>query len=111
LEPLLQAEEPWLSACLHRGQLDVMLGAPEMNVVLQVGPHESRVEGQNHLPQPDGHTSLDATQDTVGLLDCQHTLLAHAESFINQHTQVLLLRAALKPFSTQPLSVLGIAPT
>ena len=45
--------------------------------------------------------SLDATQDTVGLLGCMCTLLAHVESFINQHLQILVLRSALKPFSTQ----------
>jgi len=27
----------------------------------------TRAERQNHLPQPAGHTSLDATQDTIGL--------------------------------------------
>ena len=77
-----------------------------------MGSHESRVEGQNHLPLPAaGHTSLDATQDIVGLLGCKHTLLAHVESFINQHPQILLLRAAPKPFSVQPVSVLGVTLT
>jgi len=37
--------------------------------------------------------------------------MAHDDSFINQHSQILLLRAALKPFSTQPVYVLGIALT
>ena len=81
-----------------------------MDVILQVASHESRAEGQNHLPQPAGHASLDATQDTVGLLVCPCTLPAHVESFINQHRQILLLRAAVKPFSTQPVSVLVTAP-
>jgi len=67
--------------------------------------------GQNHLPQPAGHSSLDATQDTVGLLGCKRTLLAHVESLINQYFQILLLKAALKPFSAQPVSVLRIALT
>ena len=35
-------------------------------------------------------------------------LLAHVEFLINQHSQILF-RAALKPFSAQPVSVLGIA--
>lgn len=35
-----------------------MLGAPELDAVLQVGSQESRAEGQNHLPHPAGHTSL-----------------------------------------------------
>ncbi|KAK4830748.1 hypothetical protein QYF61_013198 [Mycteria americana] len=45
-------------------------------------------------------------QDTVGFLGCRHTLTAHVELLINQHP-----KAALNPFSTQPVFVLGIAPT
>ena len=88
-----------------------MLGAPELDAVLQVGSHKSRVEGQNHLPRPAGHTSLDATQDTVDLLGCKCTLLAHLDSLVNGHSQILLLRAALKPSFTHPVSVLENAPT
>ena len=33
----------------------------------------------------------------VGFLDCKRTLLAHVELLINQHPQVLLLRASLNP--------------
>ncbi|KAK4822002.1 hypothetical protein QYF61_006616 [Mycteria americana] len=61
----------------------LMLGAPELNAVLQ---------------------------DTVGFLGCKHTLLAHVELLINQHPQMLLLRAALNPPFAQPVFVLGIAP-
>ncbi|KAK4822675.1 hypothetical protein QYF61_019042 [Mycteria americana] len=89
----------------------LMLGTPEPNAVLQVGSHESRVEGENHLPRPAGHASFDAAQDTVGLLGCKHTLPGHVELLINQHPWVLLLRAALNPFSAQPVFVLWIAPT
>jgi len=32
-------------------------------------------------------------------------------NLISQHSRIILLRAALKPFSTQPVSVLEIAPT
>jgi len=45
-----------------------MLGAPELDTVLQLGSQASTVEGQNYLPQPAGHTSFDAAQDMVGLL-------------------------------------------
>ena len=89
----------------------LVLRAPELNAVLQVRSHQSRVEGQNHLSRPVGHASLDAAQDTVGLLGCEHTLLSHVELLISWHPQVLLLRAALNPFSTQPVFVLGIAST
>ena len=65
-------------------QLDALfLGAPGLDTVLQMGSHESRVEGQNHLPQLAGQASLDATQDTVDLLGCKCTVPAHIEFFIN----------------------------
>ena len=86
-----------------------MLGATELDAVLQVGSHESRIEGQNHLPQPARHSSLDATQDTVGILGCKRTLPAHVESSINP--KILLLRAALRPFSAKPVVVLGTVQT
>jgi len=47
-----------------------MLGAPELDAGLQVGSQESGIKGQNHLPHPAGHTSLDAVQGTVGFLGC-----------------------------------------
>ncbi|GAB0206720.1 mitochondrial enolase superfamily member 1 [Grus japonensis] len=89
-----------------------VLGPPELDAVLQVGSLKSGVEGQDHLPRPAGHSSVfDAAQDTVGFLGCKHTLLTHVELLINQYPQVLLLRAAFNPFSTQPIVVLGNAPT
>jgi len=53
-----------------------MLGSPELDAELQVGSHESGVKGQNALPRPAGHASLDAAQDTVGFLGCKRTLPA-----------------------------------
>ena len=82
-----------------------MLRAPELDAGLPVGSHQSRVEGQNPLPQPAGHTSLDAAEDTVGLLGCEHTLVAHVQLFIHQYPQVFLIRAALNPFIRQPLLI------
>ena len=78
--------------------------------MLQVRSHASRVEGQNHLPWPASHTSLDATQAIVGLLGCKRTLTAHVELLINQRPQILL-RPVLKLFSAKTVSVLGIALT
>jgi len=87
-----------------------VLEAPELNAGLQVGSHQSTVEGQNHLPRSAGHASLNATKDVVGLLGHECTLPGHAELLINQHSQVLLLRAALNPFSAQPVP-LSMSPT
>ena len=42
---------------------------------------------------------------------CKSSLLGRIQFLINHHPQVLLLRAALNPFSTQPLFVIGIALT
>jgi len=42
-----------------------------MHAVLQVRSHQCRAEGQDYLPGPAGHASLDAAQDTVGFLDCK----------------------------------------
>jgi len=46
----------------------------------------------------------------VGLLGCERTLLGHIEFLVNQYPQVLLSRAALKPFIPQPVLVLGCGP-
>ncbi|KAK4811013.1 LOW QUALITY PROTEIN: hypothetical protein QYF61_015717 [Mycteria americana] len=132
LEPsLLQAEQPQLSQPFHIGEvfqpsdhfcgppLDPLqqvhvfpvLRAPELDAVLQVRSHQSRVEWQNHLPQPAGHASFDAAQDTVGLLGCEHTLPAHVQLFVHQYPQVLFRRAALNHIIPQPVLKLRIAPT
>jgi len=58
-----------------------------------VGSHKSRVERENHLPQPARHPALDAAQDTVGFWGCKWTFLTHAELLFNQNPQVLLIRA------------------
>jgi len=43
-----------------------VLRVTELDAGLQVGSHQSRVEGHNHLPQLAGHASFDAAQDTAG---------------------------------------------
>ncbi|KAK4819021.1 hypothetical protein QYF61_024137 [Mycteria americana] len=125
---LLWAEQPQLSQPFSIGEvfhpsdhscgppLDLLqqvhvfpvLRTPELDAVLQVGSHQSRVEGQNHLPQPAGHASFDAAQDMVGLLGCEHTLLAHVQLFIHQYPQVLFCRAALNPFIPHPVQDLAL---
>jgi len=96
---------------LHQVHVLPVLRAPQLDAGLQVGSHQSRIEGQNHLPCPAGHTSLDAAQDMVGSLGCERSLPGHIELLVNQHPQVLLGRAALNPVSAQPVFVLGIALT
>ncbi|KAK4824839.1 hypothetical protein QYF61_020212 [Mycteria americana] len=73
-----------------------VLRTPELDTVLQVGSHQSGVEGQDHLPQPAGHASFEAAQDTVGFLGCKRTLPARVQLCIHQY---------LKSFSTGLLSI------
>ena len=96
---------------LQQVHILIVLGAPELDAVLQVRSHERRVWGQNLLPWTAGQTSFHAAQDMVGVLGCKSTLPGHVELLINQHPQVFLLRVALNPFSVQPVLVFGIAPT
>ena len=123
---LLQAEQPQLSQPVLTGEgfypLDHFCGPPldplqqvhvfpvqralELEAGLQVGFHQSRVEGQNHLPQPAGHASFGAAQDAVCFLGCKHALPGWAAP-----PSPSLSRAALNPFSTQPVLILGFAPT
>ena len=75
------------------------LGIPDLDIILQMGLHESRVERDNHLPVTAGHPSADAAQDPICFLCCKSTLLAHGQLFTHQDPQVLLCRAALKDCS------------
>jgi len=118
-QPFLITEVLQLSDHLCGPPLDLLqqlrvllvLGTPELDTGLQVGSHQSGVEGQNHLPRPAGHASLDAAQDTVGRLGCECTLVAHVKFFIYQYPQILLLRAALNPFISHPVLIVETAPT
>jgi len=70
------------------------LGAPVLDEVLQLGPHEGRIEGSSHLPHPVDHPSSEGTQDTIGLPGCKHSLLAHVKFLLTttpQSFSVLLL--------------------
>ena len=77
----------------------LVLGAPGLDAVLQMGPHKSGAEGDNHLPLRAGHLFLNAAQNTVGLPGRKRTMLAHVQLLVHQDPQVLLCRAALKEFS------------
>jgi len=82
-----------------------------MDAGLQVGSQKRGAEGQNHLLSPAGHASLDAAQDTVGLLGCKRTFSPPVQLFIHQYPWVLLKRAALNPFFPQPVLIPGVATT
>jgi len=71
---------------LQQLHIFLVLGAPGLDTVFQMGPQESRVEGDNHLLLPAGYSSFDAAQDTPGVLGGKSTLLAHVQLFIHQNT-------------------------
>ncbi|KAK4818202.1 hypothetical protein QYF61_008586 [Mycteria americana] len=96
---------------LQQHHVLLVLRAPELDALLHVRSHQSRVKGQNHLPRPAGHASFDAAQDAVGFLGCKCTLLAHVQLFIHQYLQVLLRRAALYHIIPQPILKPRITPT
>jgi len=78
-----------------------VLGVPGLDTVLQMGPHRSQAEGENYLPLPAGPPFFNAAQNTVGLLGCKRTLLAHVQLLVYQDSQVLLCRATLKEIFPQ----------
>jgi len=73
-----------------------------------VGSHQTRVAGQNPLPQPAAHVAGDAAQDAVGLLGAS----AHCRvmlSFSSTGTSKSF-SSGLRSIHSLP-SLLGIAPT
>lgn len=54
---------------------------------------------------------FNAAQNILCFLDDKYSLLSHVYLVILQDLQVFLLRAALSPFSAQPVLVLGVALT
>jgi len=90
-------------ALLPQVQLCPVLMAPELDAGLLGGSQQSRAEGQNP-PSPCAHAAGDAAQGTVGLLGCQCALPGHVDLLVNQHPQVLLLKAALRLCTCKGLS-------
>lgn len=54
---------------------------------------------------------FDAAQDTVGLLGCEGTLLAHVQLPIHQYPRIFFGRELLNPFIPQPVLVLDVTLT
>jgi len=74
-----------------------------MNTVLEVRPHQCRVQGHYHLPTPAGRTIPDTSQDAIGLLGHLGTLLAHVQPAVDQHSQVLFCWEAFQPLLPKPV--------
>ncbi|GAB0203357.1 hypothetical protein GRJ2_002801300 [Grus japonensis] len=101
---------PSLDTLQHLNVLLVVRG-PKVNTVLEVRPHQSRVQGDHHFPSPAGYTISDTSQDAVGLLSHLGTLLAHIQLAIDQHPQVLFYQAAFQPLLPKPVVLHGVVVT
>ncbi|KAK4824612.1 hypothetical protein QYF61_016881 [Mycteria americana] len=99
LQTLHQLRCPSLGTLQHLN-VSLVVRGPKLNTV---------VEGHNHFPSPAGHTIFDTSQDAIGLLGHLGTLLAHIQAAVNQHSQVLLCRAALQPLFPKPVVLHGVA--
>jgi len=91
-------------------QLKVLLvvRGPKLNTVLQVWPHQCRVQGHDHLPTPAGHTIPDTSQDAVGLLVHLGTLLDPVQPAVNQHPKIFFRWAAFQLLFHKPAPLHGV---
>ncbi|GAB0184554.1 hypothetical protein GRJ2_000920700 [Grus japonensis] len=78
---------------------------PKLNTVLEVRPHQCRVQGDDRFPSPAGHTIPDTSQDALGHLG---TLVAHTQLAVDQHPQVLSCQAAFQPLFPKPVALHGV---
>jgi len=74
-----------------------LLRCPKLNTVLEVRPHQCRVQGQDDFPSPAQHTIPDTSQDATGLLGHVGTLLAHIQLTVHQYTEVPFYQTAFQP--------------
>jgi len=84
---------------------------PTLNTVLEVQPHQCRVQGHDHLPTPAGRTVPDTSQDAVGLLGHLGTLLAHVQPAVDQHHKILFRQEAFQPLLPEPVALHGVVVT
>jgi len=85
---VLQSSDPLCGSPLDPLlQLPAFFGGPRPGCSTPHRPREGRVERDNHLPAPANLPSSDGARDTIGLLSCKSTLLAHVQFFIHQDPQ------------------------
>jgi len=65
------------------------LGSPELDTVLQMLPHQGRVEVEDHFPLPASHALFNAPQDPIDLLGYKGILLVHGQPVLHQDPKVL----------------------
>lgn len=62
----------------------------------------------NHFPSPAGHAIFNRGQDAIGLLVHLGTPLAHIQSAVDLHSEVLFWWATFKPLFSQPSKLHGV---
>ncbi|KAK4832110.1 hypothetical protein QYF61_020737 [Mycteria americana] len=110
LQTLHQLRCPSLDTLQHLN-IPLVVRGPKLNTVFEVQHHQCRVQGHDHFPSPAGHAISDTSQDAIGFLGRLGTLLAHIQAAVNQHSQVLLCRAAFQPLFPKPVALHGVAVT
>ncbi|KAK4824816.1 hypothetical protein QYF61_019666 [Mycteria americana] len=110
LQTLHQLRCPSLDTLQHLN-VSLVVRGPKLNTVFEVRPHQCRVQGHDHFPSPAGHAIPDTSQDAVGFLGHLGTLLAHIQSGIDQHPQVLFHWAAFQPLFPKPVALHGVVVT
>ncbi|KAK4828376.1 hypothetical protein QYF61_026114 [Mycteria americana] len=108
LQTLHQLRCPSLDTLQHLN-VSLVVGGPKLNTVIEVRPHQCRVQGHDHCPSPAGHAIFDTSQDAIGFLGRLGTLLAHIQAAVNKHPQVLLCQAAFQPLFPKPVALHGVA--
>ncbi|KAK4828308.1 hypothetical protein QYF61_025320 [Mycteria americana] len=95
---------------LHGPSLD-SLQYVHVSLVLGSSALDTVFQGKVHLPQPAGNTPPDAAQDTISLLCCKGTLLAHVQLGVHQDPQVLFCEAAFKLSGSQHILEHEVVPS
>ncbi|KAK4816910.1 hypothetical protein QYF61_024920 [Mycteria americana] len=104
---LHQLRCPSLDTLQHLN-VSLVVGGPKLNTVFEVRPHQCHVQGHDYFPSPTGHTISDTSQDAIGFLGHLGTLLAHIQSAVSQHPQVLFCQAAFQPLFPKPGALHGV---
>jgi len=110
LQTPLEPRCPPLDTLQHLEVFLVVRG-PKLNTVLQVRPHQCRVQVHNHLPAPAGHTIPDTSHDAIGRLGHLGTLLAHVQPAVDQNPKVLFRWAAFQPLFPKLVALHGVVVT
>ncbi|KAK4810615.1 hypothetical protein QYF61_007352 [Mycteria americana] len=108
LQTLHQLHCPSLAMLQHLN-VSLVVRGPTLNTVVEVRPHQCRVQGHDDFPSPAGHTIFDTSQDAIGFLGHLGALLAHIQAAVNQHPQVLPCWAAFQPLFPKPVVLHGVA--